>query len=443
MKRLQLLPLCAALFGLGLAASAQATDLVTVYQAARDSDPQLRIADAQVGIAAEGVVQTRAALLPNISGRISTSHSRNSGTLGSGDTFTSSSRGRNYGVDLNQSIYDHSNYTRLRGNRVRARAAEFDYDEALNGLLLRTAELYFAVLTARDNLASAEAEETAVGRQLEQADQRFEVGLTAITDVHEARARFDNARARVILQQASLDDALEALRELTGSYFDDLRRLRDDLPLDPPEPANIDDWVSLALGESPSLRSRELLVEAADYGVRSARAGHLPTLGASVSYGDSALLSGESGPFSTRGSDQTTIALALSVPIFEGFATQSRVRQAVLERDTVSEQLDQNRRLIARQTRNDYRAVIAGISEVQAREQALISAQSAVEATQAGFEVGTRTIVDVLLSQQQLFQAQRDYSNARHQFILSGLRLKQSAGVIDVSDLQAVNALLR
>lgn len=436
-------PLMLAVALSALAASASAADLMDVYQAARDSDPQLRIAEAQRGIAAEAVVQSRAALLPNIRASAGTSRSRTEGELGGGGEFTSTSRGRRFGVDLNQSIYDHANYTRLRGSRLRAERGDVDLEAAVQGLLLRSAELYFAVLTARDNLASAEAEARAVGRQLEQAEQRFEVGLTAITDVHEARARFDNARARVILSQANLDDTIEALRELTGTRFVELRTLREDLPLEPPQPNDVEAWVSRALGESPTIRSRELQVAAADYGIRTARAAHYPTLGFGISYVDQATLSGEVGPFQARGTENTTIGLQLNVPIFEGFATQSRVRQAVLERDTAADQLDQERRQIARRTRNDFRAVIAGISEVEARRQALISAQSAVEATQAGFEVGTRTIVDVLLSQQQLFQAQRDYSNARHQYVLSGLRLKQSAGVLDVSDLQAVNALLR
>lgn len=140
--------------------------------------------------------------------------------------------------------------------------------------------------------------------------------------------------------------------------------------------------------------------------------------------------------------DGSSLSLVLDVPVFAGFATQSAVRQSVHNRDAAGEQLEQERRAVVRAVRSAFRAVAAGMSEVEARKQALVSARSALEATQAGFEVGTRTIVDVLLSQQQLFAAQREYARARHSFILAGLRLKQSAGVIDVADIERVNGLL-
>jgi outer membrane protein len=446
--------------GLALAGPAGAADLLTVYQQARQSDPQLQAAEARKFADGERVVQARAALLPQISG--SASYGDDSGTssfgaprpfqrpdgsLGFGPTVSESeTNSRSYGVTLRQTVYDHRNYTRLEGARALRSRGEADYDTALDALFIRVSTAYFDALTATTNLDAARAEEKAVGRQLEQAEQRFEVGLTAITDVHEARARYDSARANVILSQNQLDDAYEALSELTGEPVDALRAVSTDIPLTMPEPADPEQWVQVALEQSPALASQRFALDAAEADVKTAKAGHYPSLAfeASRRTGDDWGVSAQNGFDNSARSSSfgTSLSLVLSVPIFEGFATQSGVRQSVHTRDAAADQLEQQRRSVVRAVRSAYRAVAAGMSEIEARKQALVSAQSALEATQAGFEVGTRTIVDVLLSQQQLFAAQREYARARHGFILSGLNLKQAAGVIDVADIEAVNGLL-
>ncbi len=437
MRRMLLIPL----FLLVLPA-ANSADLLVAFEAARESDPQLRLAESARLAEAEGVVQARAALLPFVSASASYSRSSSEGELPAGGNFESSSRARNLGLSLQQVIYDHASLARLRAARASASRAEAEYQSALNGLVLRVAERYFEVLTAVETLASARAEERAVRRQLEQAEQRFEVGLTAITDVHEARARYDAARAGAIAAANALDDAREALAELTGQSYEDFRALEGDLPPLRPDPEGMEAWVGLAEETSPTLRARRLAVEAGEALVDAAYAGHLPTLSLSAGWQDNTTLRGQMGPFSPRSTESDSISLALRVPIFEGFAVQSRVRQSVHRRDQALDQLEADRRAVLRQTRNAYRAVIAGLSEVEARRQALVSAQSALEATQAGFEVGTRTIVDVLLSQQQLFAAQREYARARHNILLNHLRLKTAAGVIERSDLEAFNRLL-
>lgn len=442
-----------------LAAPAAATDLMAVYELARASDPQLKAAEAQKFAVGEGVTQARSALLPQINGSAALTDSdsaRNSFTVtprpDGGVNFglseqTSDSRSREYRITLNQAVYDHANYTRLAAARAERSRAESEYEAALDGLFIRVAQAYFDTLTAQTNLEAAEAEEKAVGRQLEQAEQRFEVGLTAITDVHEARARFDSARANVILAKNQLDDAYEALVELTGQPLANLRPLREDIPLAMPEPADAEQWVGVGIDANPVLAARNHALSAAEQGIATAKAGRYPTLGLQAfrAVGDgwgSNSFGGPSFPGSSS-SANTVIGLQLSIPIFSGFNTTSQIRQSVYRRDAAAEQYEQERRGITRQIRNAYRAVIAGMSEIEARRQALVSARSALEATQAGFEVGTRTIVDVLLSQQQLFAAQREYARSRHNFIVAGLRLKQSAGVIDIADIQAVNALLR
>ena len=442
------------------AAGAPAADLAEIYEMARASDPQLAAAESAMFAAGEGVVQARAALLPRVTGSASISDSNNAGsslstpirlpdgTLTFGRAVSSGeSTSRSYRLDLTQSIYNHSNYTRLRGARAGKSRFEASYDAALDNLIVRVATAYFGALTATTNLNAAQAEETAVKRQLEQAEQRFEVGLSAITDVHEARARYDGARAAAILAQNQLDDAYEALAELTGKPVGDVRPLADDIKLNRPQPDNTEEWVATAQAESPALSIRRFELEQAEQNVETAKAGHLPTLGASYGWTNSAswgstVANGETRPGDSDFRDHG-FGVSLNVPIFEGLGTQSRVRQEVHNRDAARDQYEQEQRAVVRSTRNAFRAVAAGISEVEARKQAQISAQSALDATQAGFEVGTRTIVDVLISQQVLFQAQRDYARARHDYLLNSLRLKQAAGTITVADLQAVNALLR
>jgi outer membrane protein len=307
------------------------------------------------------------------------------------------------------------------------------------------------VLTAQDALTFAQANEKALARQLDQAEQRFEVGLSAITDVHNARANHDSAVAQVILSQNAVDNAREALTQIIGKDFGDLKKLREALPLTKPEPAQLQAWVDIALKENPSLASANHLVDAAEHSISSARGGHFPTLSASIARTDTPAWGNSSGAFANvpygplHGNSvtgDTVIGITLNVPIFTGGLVSSQVRQAVFQRDAAQDQAELQRRQVVANTRNSYRAVIAGISEVEATKQAVVSAQSSLDATQAGFEVGTRTIVEVLQIQEQLFQAQSNYSQARHQFVLSGLQLKEAAGTISGKDIEAVNALL-
>jgi outer membrane protein len=446
LNRFAVSALALAIFSLTRSAPILAADLFEVYELARASDPQLAAAESQRLSVGQGVPLARSALLPQLTGSWNKTNSTSESTTFSEELNRDirpsfDSRDRSYGLDLQQSVYRHSTYMDLKAARAQAARGISDYDAALDALLFRVAEAYFGVLTAQTNLASAEAEEKAVGRQLEQAEQRFEVGLTAITDVHEARARFDGARAAAIQSRNALDDAFEALNELTGKPIEGVKPLKVDLVLSPPEPAQVEAWVDTAIANSPALASRQNLLNAADANVKSAWSGHLPYLSLTGRYSNETS-GGDIGFFQSRDPEGHSLTLSLTVPLYSGGATQARYKQAVYDRDASTDQLEQTRRATVRQTRSAYRAVIAGISEVDARKQALVSAQSALEATQAGFEVGTRTIVDVLLSQQQQFAAEREYARARHGFILSNLQLKQSAGTIDVADIQAVNGML-
>lgn len=428
-----------------ISAAVSATDLLEVYQLARASDPQLAVADARRLAADKGVAISRATLLPQINGTYGFTRTDVDASIfnpnGPDAPFSSLSRDRDAVLQGTQSIYRHRNYLDLKAARAQKARGISDYDAAVDNLLFRVAEAYFGVLTAQTNLASSEAEEKAVGRQLEQAEQRFEVGLSAITDVHEARARFDSARAAVIQSRNALDDAYEALSELTGKRIETIDPLRTEIELSAPQPDDAEQWVSTAITNSPALAAKEDERKAADYAAKSAWSEHLPYLDFSARYSDRTNL-GDVAAFSLRDPQVFSMQLLLTVPLFTGGATQARYRQAVFNRDAADELLEQTRRATVRQTRNAYRAVIAGISEVEARTQALVSAASALEATEAGFEVGTRTIVDVLLSQQQKYAAEREYARARHAYILANLQLKQVAGTIDVGDIERVDRML-
>lgn len=448
--RFKLLPLALLLAAAPMLAGAE--DLMDAYRDARANDPQLAQADAARMFNNEFPKQAWGALLPQIDasyGFTRTHTWSNPSALSVGPQVTDSTdRGTSLQGTLSQTLFDWSKFAQVKVGKAQAASGEAQYQAALQSLMLRTAQAYFNVLTAIDTLSFAQAEEKALGRQLEQAQQRFEVGLSAITDVNEAKAQHDSAVANVIDAQNALDDAREALTQITGKPAGELKRLREDLPLNPPEPNNLTEWVNTALKQNPSLLAQQYQVDADQHSVNAARAAHLPTLNAQVTYSNNPVWGNSLGPgfgplHTNSERSDTAVGVVLSVPIFSGGITQSRVRQAIYQRDQADDLLEQDRRQVVRNTRNAFRSVIAGVSEVEARKQAVVSAQSALDATRAGFEVGTRTIVDVLISQQNLFQAQSNYSQSRHAFVINQLGLKQSAGTIDVKDIEAVNTLLQ
>lgn len=456
----------ALLLALG-ASAAQADDLIQVYQEARVSDPTLAGAEATKLATDEGVDQARAVLLPQLGANIDYTRSRTGndadGTLRNQfdetgapigpipyNSTTNTNHTRTYGASLSQSILDISKWTALKSSKYTAEAGAATFSAAQQQLMINAAQAYFNVLTAIDALKFADANEKALARQLEQAQQRFEVGLAAITDVNDAKAQHDQAVASVISNQNSVDTAREAVRRLTNKDPGEFKKLRESLPLDHPTPDDPNAWVDVALKQNPALASASLQVDAADASVNTARAGHLPTITGQLGYsktsqwGDTRY-GGIGGDFHNGAGDPRwgpSITFSLNVPLFTGGLTQSRVRQAIHNRDFAQDQFEFNRRLVEANTRNGYRSVIAGASQVEATKAAVVSAQSSVEATQAGYEVGTRTIVDVLISQQTLLNAQSQYSSARHAFVMNGLLLKQAAGVIELKDIEAVNALL-
>ncbi|GAB3515716.1 TolC family outer membrane protein [Pseudoxanthomonas daejeonensis] len=422
--------------------SAQAADLLQTYEMARNGDPQLAIAESNTLYDKEGEVQARAALLPQVSGDASLRKSRTEydGISGS---FTGTAR--SYGVNASQTLFNWSQFSSLRTQRSLSQAADYTLDAANDDLVVRTAAAYFDVLVAIESLAAAETNEAAGKRQFDYADKRLEVGLAPITDVHEARAQYDDARANTILVRNALADAYQALAELTGQPVNSLRALPSDFrPELPAQHADANAWVARAIDNNPALRATQLQGDAAESSVQTARGNHYPTLslgggwGKDAAWGDS--VGGGGG--STGDSTGTSIGLTLSVPIFTGGATQSRVRQALAQRDVAQDQYEQQRRALDRNTRALYQALVAGVSEVEARRLAVVSGQSAFDASQVGLEVGTRTVLDVVQNQRTLFQAQVEYARSRYNFLLNRLLLAQAVGELDIEQLRTVNNML-
>ena len=425
-------PLVLALVLAMLPAAAQADDLLQSYTNARNSDPQYAAAESNRAVAAERPVQARAVLLPQVGGSVGFSRA---GTPGDGR------RTGSWGVDATQSLFDYGNYTALRAAKAQDRAGGFDLDAAGHNLITRTSAAYFAVLVQLETLSAAEAAETALKKQFDFASKRLEVGLAPITDVHEARAQYDAARANTILARNAVQDSYQALIEITGAPVANLKGLPDDFKPALPERQDVEAWVATALSDNPSLNAQKADLDAAEANVGTARSGHYPTLGLRASYGK-ALPGLYGNPEFSGDKTSTSVGLTLSIPIFSGFATQSNVRSALAQRDATADAVEQTRRSIERSTRNAYQGLVAGISEVEARRLALVSAQSAYDASQVGLEVGTRTVLDVLNNQRTLFSAEQAYAQAKYNFLQSRLLLEQAAGTLEISDVEDVNRLL-
>jgi outer membrane protein len=444
-------------------AVAQAEDLLQTYELARSSDPTYSAAESSRLATREGSVQARSALLPQIGADATFNRSRSENvhpllidTDGDGDEdmlgdAETESSTRTMGVSVSQMIYDHSNITRLRSANALSQASDYLLESQSDTLITRTSAAYFEVLVQLENLAAAEAAEAALKKQFDFASKRLEVGLAPITDVHEARAQYDNARANTILARNTMEDAYQALREITGVPVSNLKGLPDDFQPTLPESTGVEQYVASALETNPALKSKEYQVRSAEANVSTARAGHYPTLYLNGGYGDTKRWGetdlsapGFSGNFSDREdhSRGPQIGVTLNVPIFSGGFTQSTVREALARRDVAQDEYESQKRALERNTRNAYQVMVAGVTEVEARRLALVSAQAAYDASQVGLEVGTRTVLDVLTNQQNLFRAQLLYTQTRYRFLQARLLLEQAAGTLDIEDVQDVNRLL-
>jgi outer membrane protein len=452
-----------------LALCAQGADLVAVYQRALQNDPQIREADANRLASMESKPQALAALLPQISAGGSYSQTDQEAqrtTLINSDpsvptsplvprTISSNSDldSRQYDLSLRQTLFRWDQWAALKRADAQVAQAQADYQAAQQDLIQRTSQRYFDVLAAQDTVDASEAALEAFSRQLDQADKRFEVGLIAITDVQEARAGRDQAAAAVIQAKRTLATARELLRELTGEPFDSLAAPIDDMPLKSPDPLDEDLWVTAALDQNLRVISARLATDVAKQDIRTARSGHYPTFDLVISRSDQDIdgtqvgrnAAGQTTPRSPADQTQTTdsIGIQVTVPIYSGGATSSRIRQRVYLHRAARERLERANRETERAARDAYLGVLSEISRVQALKQAVESSRTALEATEAGFEVGTRTTVDVLDARRQLLQSQTNYSRSRYDYILNVLQLQLATGNLDLADLQDINSFLQ
>ncbi len=436
--RLKALLLCVAA---SLPGAASANELLRAYELAQQNDMQFQAATAQRDAAIEAKPQARAAFLPQINGAYARGRDFQDTTYDNTAAF-GPSRHDVFTTDglqatLNQTVFNWQYFEQLRQSDDQVALAAASYNAAQQNLVLRVATAYFNILSAADSLRSSQAEQSALERQLDQAKQRFDVGLAAVTDVQDAQARHDLTAAALISAEQNLSNAKEALTVITGEAAPKLTTLQDEFSLPPPAPQNVDSWVASAKQGNFDLLTAQLQAQISDRGIDVAWAKHLPTVGLMAQYSD-----GEQGGL--FGAQQTTrqIQLQVTVPIFAGGATQSGVRQAKATHAQYQALYENQKRVTEQQTRNAYLGVIAGAQRVKALKQAVLSNTTALSATETGVQVGTRTSVDMLNAQQLLYASQRDYYKSRYDYLLSILQLKSAAGTLNVRDLNVIDDLL-
>lgn len=419
--------------------SANAVDLVQIYEQAEAGDPLYKQSVAAYNVVREAKPQAWAQLLPVVSLHAHTAtNDQNISTAGVGASGEIGFNRHGYSLDISQPVFRFDRFLALEQADSQILQAEAQLNAAQQELIVRASERYFEVLAAIDNLEFVRAERISLHRQLDQAKQLFEVGLIAITDVHEAQAGYDRSVANEILAENAIDNAREALREVAGNYQTELTPLGTKMPLVSPQPEIIDEWTQISQQQNMLVIASRHELETARQTIKIQQSGHLPTLDIVASTG----YESSGGRFGGTQVDATSIGLELNMPLFQGGLVNSRTREARHLYDQALLRLEQQYRSAQRQTRESYLGVVSGVSQVKALDQAVISSQTALLATEAGFEVGTRTTVDLVASQRVLLQAKRDYARARYDYILNTLRLKQAAGTLSPDDLKEINSWL-
>jgi len=421
-----------------------AVDLKQVFKDALQNDPKYKASLAENNALIEDKSIALSFVLPNlsISGNVS---DNNIDTTVSGVKTTDKYESNGYTLSLTQTLYNHDSFTQLSQADDSVAIAKSNIVGAKQELILRVSSNYYNVLGAIDNLNFAVAEKKSIKQQLHQTKQRFDVGLTAITDVLEAQSRYDQSVAFEISAKNLLAINKEKLREITTVLYTNLKPLKEKTPLLHPEPADVNSWINTAIDKNIALFAAAKSMSISKQQVSRAQSGHYPTLDvvATQSYFDNTnqdtnLNTGSIGLIR----ESTSISLQLSLALYEGGRTSAQSQKAQYEYQQSRQLYELQRRQIERETRTSYLTVIADVSQVKALKQALASSKIALKATQAGFEVGTRTAVDVLNSQRELFRAEKNYAGSRYEYILETLRLRLAAGTLAESDINNVNSWL-
>lgn len=436
----KLLPILIGLSLTGFSALSQAEDLMQVYKQARLSNPELRKSAADRDAAFEKINEARSPLLPQLG-------------LGADYTYNNGYRDAN-GIDSNvtsgslqltQTLFDMSKWRTLSLQEKSAGIQDVTYQTDQQTLILNTATAYFRVLSAIDTLSYIEAQKQAIYRQLDQTTQRFNVGLVAITDVQNARSQYDSVLANEVTARNDLDNAVEQLRQVTGNYYPQLASLNvERFKAEKPQAVNA--LLKEAENRNLSLLQARLSQDLAREQIRLAQDGHLPTLSLSASTGVSNTSYSGSRTSGAQYNDsdvgQNKIGLNFSLPIYQGGQVNSQVKQAQYNFVGASEQLESAHRSVVQTVRSSFNNVNASVSSINAYKQAVVSAQSSLDASEAGYAVGTRTIVDVLDATTTLYNAKQQLSNARYNYLINQLNIKQALGTLNEQDLLALNGAL-
>jgi len=424
--------------------AAAAENLSQVYQDARVYDAQYAAAYQSALAGQERVAQGRALLLPSLNLTANATRSRlesESDNPGAQQSFDRTVDTHGYALTFTQPIYRRQNWLQSDQGELQAKQAELQFNQAGQDLILRTAQAYFDVLAARDTLALVRAQKAAIAEQLAQAKRNFEVGTATITDTHEAQARYDLSASQEISAENEVEARQRLLQLITGKEYATLQPLRSDVKVSPPDPSDMQSWVSLAEKQNYTVLAQEAALEIARLETKRNAAGHQPTLDLVASHN---YTSQSGSQFSGIGSSLTndSVSLQFALPLYQGGGVSSREREAAYNQERTRQELENARRTATLQTHQAYLLVINGISQVGALEQALVSSQSALQSNRLGYEVGVRINIDVLNAQQQLFSTRRDLALARYNTITSQLRLKAAAGALREEDLEVVNRAL-
>ncbi|WP_024461279.1 TolC family outer membrane protein [Marinimicrobium sp. LS-A18] len=429
--------------------TASANSLLDIYELALENDAQLKADEAAYEAGLENRTLGRAGLLPQIDARVYYSDSSQDTTDNMEDVTQETERENSgWEISLNQPLFNMAAWYNYQRGGTLSELAEVQFGADQQALIVRVAEAYFNVLRAAENLETALAEEKALEQQLEQTRQRYEVGLTAITEVHEAQSVYDSAAAAALQAQGNLGIAYEALEVLTGQPHDAIAPLEEDFPVVSPTPADRHAWVEFALKNNYVLKAAQLNTRASEQTAKAAKSQHLPTLGASATYSDTATegsqyFGGQIGSIqSDTETEGSSIMLSLNVPLFSGGRTSAERRQANAQYLQARAEQNRTERTVIQSARALHLSVETGVAQVKARQQAIVSAQSALEATQSGYEVGTRNLVEVLLAQRAVYQAERDYQNALYDYIINSFELRQVAGMLTPADVQQIDRSL-
>jgi outer membrane protein len=435
--------LLSSLMTLGLSSQAFATDLMDIYHQALENDTLFKNAYDTYMANSEATPQARAALLPQVGVTAQATRNRlhvNDGVFTVADATYNSTA---WQVTASQAIFNYQAWAKVQQAKALVKAAQATFNDAAQNLILRTAQAYFNALLAQDTLNFAEAKKRANKRQYDQAQERFQVGLDPITSVYEAKAAYDQSVATVIAANNNKVNQSENLRTLTNHVYETIAPLRGGkIPLVKPQPNDVNQWVDTGLKQNYKLLSTKYNMEVARENVKALSAGNWPTIALQGNTAKTENQVKDNNPFLPATQTQSSVGLALNFPVFQGGLVRSQTRQAQHNYQASSEMMEKAYRDVVVNSRIAFNTITDGISKVRADRQTIISQQNSLESTEAQFEVGTRTMVDVVNAQQRLFEAQNQLANDQYNLINSVLTLKYMSGTLNANDLELINSWL-